>query len=351
MNELERMVADGAARLFKEQCGAAEMHGLDQGKLPEKLWASFAESGFEMLLGEAEGNAGEAMAAALQLVMLSGYHRVPLPIREVMVARALLGRAGIAQPEGIVVACRIEAAPAGAGTKARLTGNATAVPWARHAASIVVVAGAPGEERVCLVNAKDAGAGITANANIAAEPRDGVKLEGVGCDACVPLADSGLLLDLYNAQMAAAALTGAAEAALDLAVQYAKDRVQFGQPIGRFQAVQQALAIAAGEVSSARAACALAFRTASPQLRAAAVAKVRAGSAASLVANAAHQVHGAIGITQEYQLHFLTRRLWSWRAENGTEAFWAGRLGKLVIERGAAHLWADITAAGLARDF
>jgi acyl-CoA dehydrogenase len=55
-------------------------------------------------------------------------------------------------------------------------------------------------------------------------------------------------------------------------------------------------------------------------------------------------VHGAIGFTYEHSLHFATRRLWSWRAEFGSESGWAVELGRRVAARGADALWSDITA-------
>ena len=61
-----------------------------------------------------------------------------------------------------------------------------------------------------------------------------------------------------------------------------------------------------------------------------------------MVAKRAHQVHGAIGFTQEYRLHHLTRRCWSWRDEAGSELAWSRTLGA-----GAAHgpggLWATLS--------
>ncbi len=61
-----------------------------------------------------------------------------------------------------------------------------------------------------------------------------------------------------------------------------------------------------------------------------AVAKARVGEAAGKVAEVCHQVHGAMGFTQEHPLHFATRRLWSWRDEFGHETFWQERIGRLV---------------------
>jgi acyl-CoA dehydrogenase len=48
-----------------------------------------------------------------------------------------------------------------------------------------------------------------------------------------------------------------------------------------------------------------------------------------VVARLAHQIHGAIGVTEEHRLRQVTLRLWSWREEYGNEAFWEARLGAL----------------------
>jgi acyl-CoA dehydrogenase len=76
-----------------------------------------------------------------------------------------------------------------------------------------------------------------------------------------------------------------------------------------------------------------------------AVAKARAGEAAGKVAEVVHQVHGAMGFTQEHPLHFATRRLWSWRDEFGNEAYWQERIGRLVCARGGDALWPLLVGA------
>jgi len=53
----------------------------------------------------------------------------------------------------------------------------------------------------------------------------------------------------------------------------------------------------------------------------------------------AHQVHGAIGVTDEYALHHSTLRLWAWRDEFGNEAHWSARLGDALLAGGAEGLW------------
>ena len=146
-------------------------------------------------------------------------------------------------------------------------------------------------------------------------------------------------------------MAGALEQILDLSLTYARDRVQFGRPIARFQAIQHNLASLAGEVAVAGAA---ADTAASAIIRhgiddqrtlfAVAAAKIRAGEAAGAGAAIAHQVHGAMGFTREYSLHHSTRRLWAWRDDFGAESVWAMRLGRMATKAGAQALWPALTA-------
>jgi acyl-CoA dehydrogenase len=137
-------------------------------------------------------------------------------------------------------------------------------------------------------------------------------------------------------------IAGALERVRDMTVQYAADRRQFGQPLNRFQAVQQQLAEMAGEVALAGAAVEAAVADPlSPKQVAAA--KVVAGHAAGRVAAIAHQVHGAIGFTHEHQLHRWTLKLWEWRDEFGTESAWSEALGDLLARAGGDRLWEVVT--------
>jgi acyl-CoA dehydrogenase len=142
-------------------------------------------------------------------------------------------------------------------------------------------------------------------------------------------------------------LTAALEQVLAWTVQYAGERQQFGRPLGRFQAIQMELAQMAGEVTAVTAltdAAVQALERGSPDVvLAAAAAKVRAGAAVEVVARLAHQVHGAIGFTQEHKLHHLTRRLWSWRDEAGSELHWSRVLGAGLLSDGGDGLWPALT--------
>ena len=159
---------------------------------------------------------------------------------------------------------------------------------------------------------------------------------------------------MFGALARAAMLVGALESALATTVEHANTRVQFGKPLGKQQAIQQQLGELAGMIGAARMAAKIACSSApvddTPCPTFAfdlAVAKVRAGEAATRATNVVHQVMGAIGFTQEHHLHFATRRLWSWRSEFGSDADWASVLGQAAIGAGPKVFWKMLTARAM----
>lgn len=129
----------------------------------------------------------------------------------------------------------------------------------------------------------------------------------------------------------AAAISGAADRVLAMTVAYAGERSQFGKPIGRQQALQQQLAVMAEDCVSVRMAVELATASDAPDPLRVAAAKSVASAAAPRVANTAHAVHGAIGISAEYDLQLYTRRLHEWRAALGSETRWNRDLGHALL--------------------
>lgn len=135
-----------------------------------------------------------------------------------------------------------------------------------------------------------------------------------------------------RAVLLAAAMAGAAERVLAMTIVHANQRVQFGRPIGRQQAVQQQLAVMAEQVAAMRLSAELAASSGRwPTPVRAAAAKTVAALHAPAVANTAHAVHGAIGISAEHDLHLFTRRLHRWRLEEGGETLWARELGRALL--------------------
>jgi acyl-CoA dehydrogenase len=220
------------------------------------------------------------------------------------------------------------------------------VPWAGVARHVAVLAAPPaGIEGAVLavVTGREASRAV----NLAGEPRGSLVLDGVGVPGALltPAQVAGVRARYALAR--AVQISAALEQVLAWTVQYAGERVQFGRPLGKFQAVQMELAQMAGEVTATAAlvdAAVQALGRGEPTLGlAAAAAKVRAGEAAETVAKLAHQVHGAIGFTQEHRLHHLTRRCWSWRDEAGSELVWSRALGAGLLAGGGDDLWPALT--------
>jgi acyl-CoA dehydrogenase len=327
--DLRGILLEQVERLLADQVTPDLLRAAERGVWPEALWAEVEALGLPLALApEAMGGAGLTWEDAAAVCQVLGRHSAPLPLGASMIAAALLSAAGIAPPAGMIA----------------LTTAGEPMTWGRRAAHVVAAAG----DRVALHDARTA-RWVEGRALISREPADAATLG-------TPIAEGGLPAGygpeaalLAAALLTAAKMAGALEAVLDMTVDYAGTRKQFGRPIGGFQAVQQLLAQAAGEVAAAGVAAAHAGRAAARRGLAGAAfeiasAKVVCGEAAGRVAAAAHQVHAAMGFTDEPPLHLFTRRLWTWRDASGAERFWARRIGAAALARGGAALWPDLTS-------
>jgi acyl-CoA dehydrogenase len=350
--DLSPIVLDQADRLFAGVVTAERLAAADRGEWPAAIWEAMEQAGLPLaLVPEAQGGVGLAPAAAFALIRRAGYHTLPVPLAETMIGAALWSQAS-----GGNVAGMLSLAPTSPSETLRierhgegyaLHGKAGRVPWGAKAAHTLVFARDPDGSGYLALLPQGPG-GLRAYRNLANEPRDTLTVDGIAlpADAVRPAPRScadGLLP--FGALVRAQQMVGAMERCLDHALRYAMERKQFGRAIGKFQAVQMMLAEAAGQYAVATAAADFAAETYGRDGFgfAVAVAKARVGEAAGKVAEVCHQVHGAMGFTQEHPLHFATRRLWSWRDEFGNEPYWQERIGRMVCERGGEALWPTLT--------
>lgn len=349
------VLADSAMRLFALHGGAEVLRAADAGAWPAGLWAAVEEAGFlAALLPEAAGGFGATVQEAMGLVRVAAGHAAPIPLAETMLAGWLLVQAGLEVGNGPATIGPATIKPGRAGERLsarrdgagwRLTGTVRRAPWGRMA-RLVVVAEAEGGAVVADLGV---GAGdVTHGANLAGEPRDTVVIDRLVAAEAVGLADIGEgELQAAGAVLRTNQIAGALGRVLALTSGYVQMRVQFGRALGKFQAVQQSMAVLAGQVAAAQAAADLAADAFADGMSPVVIgaAKGRAGEAASVAAGIAHQMHGAIGFTQEYELQRLTRRLWSWRDEFGNESEWFRVVGRAAFAAGADGLWPMMTAA------
>lgn len=298
------------------------------------LWGALAQSGFTGvgIPEDAGGSGGEwSDAVAVVRTLASGVGAVPAAEHMLVAGPALVasGQTPPSMDEPLTVALSgVRAVPAETGWV--LAGTAVDVPWASVAAAVAVVADVP--EGSLLGVVPTAAVKITPGANLAGEPRCAVSFDGVALGSAATLTRTQVeALHARYALARAIQMAAVLDQVLAWTVQYAGERHQFGRPLARFQAIQMELAVMAGEVTAAGAlvdsAAHALDRSTESYVLACAAAKIRAGAAVEVVARLAHQVHGALGFTQEHKLHHLTRRLWSWRDEAGSELYWSRILG------------------------
>lgn len=347
LNEEQTMLRDAAQQFVAEAAPVSHMRALRDGNdatgFSRDLWKQFAEMGFTgILIPEADGGLGLGHVEAGVVLEEIGRNLSPSPFLTTAVAAvsALQGSAqgerwfpGILSGEIAAALAIDERAKHGnaiamtaerSGNGFKLTGAKQFVTHG-HVADLLLVAartaGAPEDDAgvTLFAVAKDA-AGLTADpkrladASLAAR----VTFDGVEVDADAVIGDVDGGRTVLNRLLAAGRTGAAAEmlgvggGAMDMTVNYLKERKQFGVAIGSFQALQHR---AAHLYSEMEVACAAVLKA--QQLldagdagadEAVHVAKAMAGLASTLAVQEGVQMHGGIGMTDEYDIGFYMKR-------------------------------------------
>jgi len=317
------MFTEAFEDILRGHCTSANVRAIEAGGPHAPLWHIIAKSGFlELMASEDAGGAGLDLAGVHPLLSALGYHAVPLPVGQAIALRTLLP-ADMTVPDGL---------PTFAPALVRETDGALCAPrvpfgtLADHVlgeldGALWLLDARAARRQPCGVH-RDPTADLhwpAADVRKAARPLPGAAPAGS--------------LAAWGAALHAALLAGALTRAFELALQHGNDRTQFGKSIGKFQAIQHQLAVMAEHVAAARMAAAGAFAASRtlPAALPAAIAKARASEAAAVVAGIAHAVHGAIGVTEEYDLQLFTRRLHAWRAAHGSETHWHRVIGRTLL--------------------
>jgi acyl-CoA dehydrogenase len=276
------------------------------------LWATIEASGYLGLLVPDEGGAG--LRDAFPLWLACGHHALPVPLAQTMWARGLWGAdAGVG---AIAIAPAVRRQSDG-------RWHCPGVPFGAVAQSLLLYT----PEGPCCVPLS---AAQVLRSGVHGSLQADIALTGL---PTLRLSDD-VDLQAAGALITATLMAGALQRLLAMTLQYANDRAQFGKPIGKFQAIQQQLAVLAEQAFAARMAAELGCAETGvlPQRLRAAVAKARAAEAAEKAAAIAHAVHGAIGVTAEFDLQLVTRRLQEWRGDHGSASYWHAQLGRALLD-------------------
>ena len=353
IREETRMLLESMGRLFDDLCTKQVVDAAETGVFASDLWRAVSETGVPTAaLPESAGGADAEWADLYAALRVAGRFSAPIPLAETMLAGWIASSAGLEIGDGPMTVGPVRASDkltlTRDGNGWRLSGTASRLPYASFVEKIVLIADGPDGEMAVVLDGATAPT-PSKGKNIANESRDTLVFDNVRVTAApLPHGVSRAALYRRGALARATMMSGALERALDLAVTYAQERVQFGRPISKFQAVQQNLAVLSEQTAVAVAAANLGIEALSGgdeerEEFLIAIAKTRVGEAATLACELAHQVHGAIGFTKEYSLQLATRRLWAWREEFGSDPEWAAKVGAYFCSKGADNLWPILT--------
>ena len=315
-------------RMLNEIAAPSVLRGMETGDATDGFWGAIQESGvLDLLVPEDKGGLGLSLADAAPFISALGARGLQLPVAETIIARGLIAASRDELPEGPIAL----ASSLGAN---QICPGALAAEW------ILADAG----NALALFRSKTLSLEPTGVAGALA-----ARVSMNGADAAMTLSRPKDGLRPIAALTRALQIAGAADRLLEMSAAYVNERVQFGKPIGRQQALQQNLAIMAEDAVAARIAAQLGAASGMPpNLAAAAVAKATASSVAPRIAATAHAVHGAIGISAEFDLQLLTRRLHEWRLADGAETYWANLLGGARMESASGSV--DFIRTGVFRE-
>jgi alkylation response protein AidB-like acyl-CoA dehydrogenase len=316
---------DGARELLDGLASPERVRAHTTGDTPfdGTLWQAMVEQGW---LGiEVPEERGGVGLGAVEVAVLSeelGRHAAPAPFASTILALDALGAAG---DDSLT-----ERLLAGDAIACVAWDPAAPVPYA-PSADLAVVCADDGVYTIELRERPSREPAMDLTRELGWLPFDRANARKIGgADARARLRDRG-------ATFAAADLLGGAARALEMAVDYAKDRVQFGRPIGSFQAVKHRCADMLVDVEGMRSTvywAAWCIGANDPDASvAASTAKVWCADASKRVMASALQVHGGIGFTWEHDLHFFMKRAQLDQLAFGDASFHRARLTELLRPR------------------
>ena len=347
LNEEQELLRDTARGFVAEHAPVSHMRGLRDANDPvgfsRDVWKQFAELGLTgVLMGEADGGLGLGHVEAGIVLEEIGRNLSPSPFLSTAVAavEALKGTPhaarwfpGILAGETVAALAIDEQAKhrASIAMKAERSGNGFRLTGAKqfvthgHVADVVIVAARTAGntddlDGITLFAVDKDAAGMTANPERLADSSLAARIEfdgvEVDADAVIGEIDHGIvpLRALLNAGRtgASAELLGVGAGAMDMTVNYLKERKQFGAQIGSFQALQHRAAHLYAEMEVARAAVIKAQQLldagSDKAEEAVSIAKAMTSLATTLSVQEGIQMHGGIGMTDEYDIGFYMKR-------------------------------------------
>jgi alkylation response protein AidB-like acyl-CoA dehydrogenase len=354
LNESQELLRDSARNFFSGECPMGEVRRLMESDTAydASLWRKLADQGYTgIIFSEEYGGVGLGKVELILLAEEAGRALLPGPFfSTVVLSGSVIDVVASAEQKKKYLApiCRGEARSTVAileppaswdlqemrttAANGKVSGEKLFVPDAAVADFILVLA----PNGVFAVDARSPGVTISPMSSMDLTRKlYSVQFKNAPAEKLGDLERVRAAIDLATVALVAE-MVGGMQCTLDLAVEYAKTRKQFGKTIGSFQAVQHQCADMYLETESSRSAAyyaAWALQENVPDASAAvSIAKIYASDAGRTVGNRGIQIHGGMGFTWENDLHLYYRRAKASETAFGDATFHRERLARLVMD-------------------
>ncbi|WP_246097041.1 acyl-CoA dehydrogenase family protein [Psychrobacillus soli] len=345
---MELILKESFEKILYDSCDKDLLEESERKGVPARLLQALEEFGVFLIgIDEADGGSGFEKKNGLELAVIAGKYALPVPFTAMLLSNWLAYRENLDSKGGLSCGPLDQRIKIDAGKEQVVNGTIENMyGYTKGNDALVLGTNEQGEDYLVLLDASQLDYKI--KHNLANEPVYSFTLINHAPKLIKPIEPSvvryyfGLQL-LLNLAVA----TGALKKIFELTIEHANTRVQFGKQIGNFQMNKNNLSIMAESIKQAEVMtlnCIESLRDNLDQQNylELMVAKLKVCEAITTATPIAHQIHAAMGYTQEHILHYYTRKLWSLREEYQSESYWSHEISHFVLGQ-EEKLWEIVT--------
>ncbi|MEC1523215.1 acyl-CoA dehydrogenase family protein [Neobacillus niacini] len=348
MDEMEVILKESFEKILENFCDKDLLEESESKGVPKQLLDTLEEFGiYKIGIDEADGGSGFEKKHGMELAVIAGKYALPIPLTSILFSN------WVSYQEKLYSKYHLSCGP----FDQKITINSdkeylvkgkieNIYGYTKGNDILVIGTNERGEDYFVLLDVSQLELQI--KHNLSNEPVYSVELVNHSPKLVKPI-ESSVVNYYFSLQLLLnlAVATGALKKIVELTIEHANTRIQFGKQIGSFQMIKNNITIMAESVKQAE----IMTRTCIESLKdemdhqyylELMVAKLKVCEAISTAAAIAHQIHAAMGFTQEHILHYYTRKLWSLREEYQSESYWSQEIGRFILAE-ETGLWELVT--------
>lgn len=348
MDEMELILKESFEKILSDSCDKDLLEKSERNGVPDSLLKALEEFGVFLIgIDEDEGGSGFEKKNGLDLAIIAGKYALPLPFTAMLLSNWVAYREKLDSKGTVSCGPLNQRIKIGSGNEVVNGTIENMYGYIKGNDILVLATNEQGEDYLVLLDTSQVD--FKVKHNLAGEPVYSFTLINhsptlvKSIESCVVRYYFGLQL-LLNLAVA----TGALEKIFELTTEHANTRVQFGKQIGSFQMNKNNISIMAESVKQAQVMtlnCIAAIKDEKLDNQGyfeLMVAQLKVCESITTATPIAHQIHAAMGYTQEHILHYYTRKLWSLREEYKSETYWSNEISRFVLEQ-EKSLWELVT--------